>query len=142
MPKYIPRPDMMEGNKSKDGTVALSYPMLSKSNYTAWSLKMKVNMQAHGIWEAVELADPKVAAGEKKDRLALAAIYQSIPEDILLSVADKKTVKEAWDAIKTMCLGADSVRQANVHTLKSEFEVLSMKETETIDEFCMTLKVW
>lgn len=113
--------------------------MLSKSNYTAWSLKMKVNMQAHGIWEEVELADPKVAAVEKKDRLALAAIYQSIPEDILLSVADKKTAKEAWDAIKTMCLGADRVRQAKVQTLKSKFEVLSMKEKETIDEFCMTL---
>ncbi|XP_074356601.1 uncharacterized protein LOC141696346 [Apium graveolens] len=100
---------------------------------------MKVNMQAHDIWKAVELADPKVAAEEKKDRLALAAIYQSIPEDILLSVAVKNTTKETWDAIKMMFLGSDRVRQTKVQTFKSEFEVLSMKETKTIGEFCMML---
>ncbi|XP_074356595.1 uncharacterized protein LOC141696340 [Apium graveolens] len=100
---------------------------------------MKVNMQAHDTWKAVELADPKVTAEEKKDRLVLAAIYQSIPEDILLSVAVKNTTKEIWDAIKMMCLGSDRVRQAKVQTFKSEFEVLSMKETETIGEFCMLL---
>ncbi|KAL8090510.1 hypothetical protein AgCh_039815 [Apium graveolens] len=91
-------------------------------------------MQAHDIWKAVELA-----AEEKKDRLALATIYQSIPEDILLSVAVRNTIKETWDAIKMMCLGSDRVRQAKVQTFKSEFEVLSMKETKTIDEFCMML---
>ncbi|XP_074361120.1 uncharacterized protein LOC141701344 [Apium graveolens] len=100
---------------------------------------MKVNMQAHDIWKAVELADPKVAAEEKKDRLALAAIYQSIPEDILLSVAVKNTTKETWDAIKMMFLGSDRVRQTKVQTFKSEFAVLSMKETKTIGEFCMML---
>ncbi|XP_074356599.1 uncharacterized protein LOC141696344 [Apium graveolens] len=100
---------------------------------------MKVNMQAYDIWKAVELADLKVAAEEKKDRLALAAIYQSIPEDILLSVAVKNTTKETWDAIKMMFLGSDRVRQTKVQTFKSEFAVLSMKETKTIGEFCMML---
>ncbi|XP_074361870.1 uncharacterized protein LOC141702070 [Apium graveolens] len=38
-----------------------------------------------------------------------------------------------------MCLGSDRIRQAKMQTLKSEFEVLSMKETETIGEFCMML---
>lgn len=28
--------------KVKDGSVGLSYPMLTKSNYTAWLIKMKV----------------------------------------------------------------------------------------------------
>ncbi|XP_074341841.1 uncharacterized protein LOC141679236 [Apium graveolens] len=38
-----------------------------------------------------------------------------------------------------MCLGADRVRKARVQTLKSEFENLCMKDTETIDEFCIRL---
>lgn len=113
--------------------------MLAKSNYTAWALKMKVNMQAHGVLEAVEPKDPKLVIEERTDKVALAVIYQSIPEDVLLSVAEKKTTKEAWDAIKTMCLGADQVKKAKIQTLKAEFESMTMRETKQIDDFCMKL---
>lgn len=139
MAKYMPKAMEMETLKSKEGSVGLSYPMLTKSNYTAWSLKMKVYMQAHGIWEAIEPKNTKDAIEDKTDKMALAAIYQGIPEDILLSVAEKKTAKEAWEAVKTMCLGADRVKKARIQTLKAEFEFLSMKDSEKIDDFCMKL---
>lgn len=129
----------MEEVKSKDGTVTLNYPMHTKTNYTAWSIKMTAVMQAHGIWEAVGPTDPKAKVNKRKDKVVLAAIYQAIPEDILLSVAEKKTSKDACDTIKVMCLGAERVRKAKVQTLKTEFENLSMKETETLDEFCLRL---
>lgn len=64
--------------------MSLSYPKLNRVNYTAWALKMKVYMQAHGVWEAVVPKDPKKVVEEKTDKIALAAIYQSIPEDVLL----------------------------------------------------------
>lgn len=129
----------MEGNKSKSGVVGLSYPMLDRSNYTAWSLKIKVFMQAHEVWEAVEPKDPKLSVEERKDKIALAMIYQGIPEDMLLTLAEKKTAKGAWDAIKTLCQGAERVKKARVQTLKAEFESLSMKDTEVLDDFCMKL---
>ena len=53
--------------------------MLTKSNYLVWSIKMKVSMRAQGVWHAVEPKDPKVPIEEKKDQMALAAIYQGIP---------------------------------------------------------------
>ncbi|WOH07679.1 hypothetical protein DCAR_0727112 [Daucus carota subsp. sativus] len=46
------------------------------------------------------------------DKKALAVIYQGVPGDILLSIAEKKTSKEAWNAVKTMSLGADKVKVA------------------------------
>lgn len=58
---------------------------------------------------------------------------------MLLSIAEKKCAKDAWDAIKTICLGADRVKKAKVQTLKVDFESLSMKETEKLDDFCMKL---
>lgn len=125
--------------KTKDGSVGLTYPMLTKSNYTAWSLKMKVYMKAHGIWEAIELKKADDPVDDKVDQMALAVIYQSIPEEILLSIAEKKTAKEGWEAVKTMCLGADRAKQAKIQTLKSEFESLSMKDTDLIDDLCMKL---
>lgn len=129
----------METNKIKDGAVGLSYPVLTKGNYTTWSLKMKVNMQAHGVWEAVEPKDTKSNVEEKTDKVALVVIYQGLPEDILLAVAEKQTAKEVWEAIKTMCQGAERVKKAKIQALKAELESMSMKDTEQIDEFCMKL---
>lgn len=131
----------MEANKSKGGSFGLSYSMLTKGNYTAWSLKMTVMMQAHGVWEVVEPSDPKAVVEAKtdkvdpkavvdahKEKIALAMIYQGIPEDQLLALEDKKTTKDAWEALKTMCQGADKVKEAKVQTLRAEFEALTMKD--------------
>lgn len=96
-------------------------------------------MQAHGVWEAVEPKDLKAAIEEKMDKRALAVIYQGVPEDILLSIAEKKTSREAWNAVKTMSLGADKVKVANAQTLKCELEAMYMKESEHLDEFYLKL---
>lgn len=130
----------MDTPKSETSTkVGFSYPMLSRANYTTWSVKMKVYMQAQGVWEAIEPEDPKTKAETKKDKMALAIIYQGIPEDMLLIVAEKKSAKEAWEAIKTMSVGGDRVQKAKVQTLKTELEMLRMRDTEQLDEFCMKL---
>lgn len=128
--------DMTKGN---EGSIGLNYPMLTRENYTAWALKMRVFMQAQGVWEAVQSSDPKVVVETKTDKMALAAIYQGIPEEMLLSIAEKKCAKDAWAAIKTMSLGGDRVKKAKVQTLKVDFESLNMKETEKLDDFCMKL---
>lgn len=130
----------VDANKTKSGSFGLTYPTLSRENYTAWALKMKVYMQAQGVWSAVEeKTDPKVVVEEKTDKIAMAMLYQGIPEEVLLSVADKKTAKETWEAIQTLCQGAEKVKKARVQTLKAEFESLSMKETEGLDDFYMKL---
>ncbi|XP_074374773.1 uncharacterized protein LOC141715191 [Apium graveolens] len=121
------------------GSIGLSYPTLTKGNYTAWSMKMSVYIQAHGVWEAIESSNPKAVVDTKTDNIALAMIYQGIPEEYLLSIAEKKTAKGAWEAIKTMSQGADKVKQAKVQTLKAEFEVLTMKEADQIDDFYMKI---
>lgn len=115
--------------------MGLTYPMLSKTNYTAWAMKMKVFMQAHGVWEAVEPSDPKAVAEERTDKVALAMIYPSIPEEYLHSLAEKKKAKDAWEAIKAMCQGASRAKAVKIQTLKSEFEFLSMKDTELLEDF-------
>ncbi|XP_074359819.1 uncharacterized protein LOC141699913 [Apium graveolens] len=129
----------METEKNKESTVGLNYPMLTRGNYTVWALKMKACMDAHGIWVAVSPKDPKAVVEEKKDKMALAVIYQGIPEDILLSIAEKETAKEAWEAVKVLCQGAERVKAARIQTLRSEFEAMIMKEGESLDDFCLKL---
>lgn len=133
--KVQPREEMTNGNGEREGQVTLHYPMLSRSNYAAWAIKMRVFMQAQGVWDAVEPRTANTVVEVKKDKMALAAIYQSIPEDLLLGLAEKKMSKEAWEALKTQFLGEERVKTARIQTLKTEFESLNMKETEGIDEF-------
>ena len=135
----MPKTQRMEVGKVKGGSIGLTYPMLARSNYTAWALKMRVFMQAQGAWSAVEPSDSKATIDEKIDKVAMAMIYQGIPEEVLLSLADKKSAKKVWDAIKTLCQGADRVKKARIQTLKSEFEALCMKENEQIDDFQMRM---
>lgn len=75
---------------------------------------------------------------ERTYKVALAMVYQGIPEEMLLSLPAKKPTKEAW-ALKTMCQGAERVKAAWVQTMKAELESLSMKENEHIDEFYMKI---
>ncbi|KAL4581058.1 hypothetical protein LXL04_017266 [Taraxacum kok-saghyz] len=71
--------------------------------------------------------------------MALTAIYQAIPEDVLLMLAEKDTAKEAWETLKTMHMGADRVKEAKVQTLRNDFEVIRMKDSESVDDFAMRL---
>ncbi|KAI3771566.1 hypothetical protein L6452_02731 [Arctium lappa] len=136
MPKYLRLEDMsivtQQGKES--GGVPFQCPMLTSTNYTTWAIKMEAIMDAQGIWESIE-PQAGVVVDEKKSKSARAFIFQAIPEDILLQVAKKKTAKEVWESLKTRYLGADRVQKARLHTLKSDFEALRMKEGESIDEF-------
>lgn len=96
-------------------------------------------MQAQGIWELVEHIDPKNVVETKMDNMALVAIYQGIPEDILMSIAEKKITKTACEAIKLMCMGAERVKTGNVQTLKAELESMNMKECDQLEDFFMRM---
>ena len=141
MPKQMPSPYKVTGGEvttiksEKEGSVTLKYPLLTKSNYAAWSIKMRVNLQAQGVWDAIEHGDIE----EYKDRMALAAIYQAVPQDVLLMLVDKDKAKEMRETLRTMHVGVKRVKEAEVQILKSEFEAICMKDGESIDEFSMKL---
>lgn len=71
--------------------------------------------------------------------MALAAIYQGIPEETLLLIAEKETAKEAWKMLKTIYIGVERVMESKVQTLKTELDALLMKDGESIDVFAMKL---
>uniref|UniRef100_A0A0A9DE89 CCHC-type domain-containing protein n=1 Tax=Arundo donax TaxID=35708 RepID=A0A0A9DE89_ARUDO len=128
--------DGQASSMAKESSVTLQYPLLTRSNYTSWAITMKAYLKAQGVWEAIDLEKD---IDMRKDQMALAAIYQGIPEEILLLLVEKETAKEAWQMLKTMHMGVKRVMEAKVQTLKSELDVLRMKEGESIDDFAMKL---
>ena len=51
----------------------------------------------------------------------------------------KKTIKEAWTAVKSLRVGAERVKEANAQWLLREFENIAFKDGETVDEFAMRI---
>lgn len=69
----------------------------------------------------------------------MAVIYQAILEETLLLLFGKEMAMEAWGKLKTMYVGVDRVKAAKIQTLRTEFEILRMKKSETIDDFAVRL---
>ncbi|XP_035845706.1 uncharacterized protein LOC118479298 [Helianthus annuus] len=109
-------------------------PILKPTNYTVWAIRIKTILEANGLWETIEPSE-NATVDTKKDKSAIAYLFQAIPEDVVLQVASCKTAKEIWDNLKVRHVGVDRVQKARMHTLLSEFELLQMKEDDTIDEF-------
>lgn len=109
----------------------INYPQLTRTNYTLWAMQMRVALQSACVWEAVH--SDKVEF--ELDRDALLAIYQGVPEDVLASLAGKDTAKAAWEAIKSVHVGHDRVRESNLQALRKAFEGLEMGDNEQTEVF-------
>ncbi|XP_076902375.1 uncharacterized protein LOC143557108 [Bidens hawaiensis] len=124
-----------EAMKTSGNSNAFQSPTLISTNYTVWAIRMKVLLNMHKVWDTI---DPG-ATDDDKNNIAIALIYQSIPEATIMQVGNLDSAKEIWNVIKTRNLGADRVKEARLQTLMNEFDGMRMKETETIDEFVAKL---
>jgi hypothetical protein len=93
----------------KDSGTGMPWTMLTKTNYNEWSSLMKVKMQACQLWDAIEYADLPY----HDEWRALEAIIAGVPPEMGASLADKASVKEAWDST-TARIGVNHVCRATL----------------------------
>ena len=113
------------------GLNSVKFPMLTLTNYTVWALRMKIALKVSEVWETI---DPGTK-DEKKNNMAIAFLFQSIPETLVLRIGDIVTAKAAWDAIQARHIGAERVQEARLQTLMAEFDRIKMKDGDTVDIF-------
>ena len=117
------------------GSVPITFPMLTRSNYSEWALIMECNLHAASLWAPME--DDLVE--RKEDRKAVAALMRATPPEMHGMLAAKASAKEAWEAIRTQRLGSNRVREANAQKLRADFENIAFKEGELVDDFAMRI---
>ena len=105
-----------ESSGGGGGGGAVTYPMLTKTNYTEWATIMRVKMQGAFLWEAVETG----AGPVHKERKALGVILSSVLPEMVPVLAKTDNTKDAWDAINKMCIGIDRVREARRQRLRKD----------------------
>jgi hypothetical protein len=97
-------------------------PMLTRTNYQEWSLVMKVQMEAEGLWDVLV---NDLFGSKRDDRRALAFILKGVLPELTRVLAVKATAKEAWETVKVMRVGTDRVHSG------AELIVLQLEPTRS-----------
>ncbi|XP_066384553.1 uncharacterized protein [Miscanthus floridulus] len=121
------------GNRVQESS--LMWPMLTYSNYLEWAMLMQCNYETLEIWETIEPGGEGVKRAQ--DRQAIGGLLRSVPKEMWAMLGAKKMVKEAWAAVKSMRLGADRVKEAHAQRLLQEFENITFKDGEMVDDFAL-----
>ena len=125
-------------------------PIFTGKNYEYWSLTMKDLFRGQDVQEIVQHGyaelENQVAYNNitqyykdvlreqrKKDGKALFYIQQAMHESILPRVAVEITAMQAWDTLETSYQGLDKVKTSKLQIIRRYFEILSMKDTESVD---------
>jgi hypothetical protein len=116
-------------------TMATVYPILTRTNYAEWSLVMRVNLQVAGMWDVIN----KGAGNNSEDRNTLTVLLQTVPPEMQAGLAVKNSVKEAGEVIHSMRIGVDKVKEANAERLRQEFNDISFKSGECVEDFALQI---
>jgi hypothetical protein len=111
------------------------WPTLTKTNYVEWAAVMRVRLQVRHMWEAVRYGD----VDYYDDRRALDALIAAVPSKMQFSLSKKRTAKEAWDVIAAAHIGSDRARKTTLQALHKEWENLTFKPGEDVDDFALRL---
>jgi hypothetical protein len=119
----------------KKSTVVIMYPGLTRTNYSELALVMRVNLQAAGLWDIIG----KGTGDYQEDRNALVALLRAVPQEMQGGLVVKESVKEAWEAIQSIRVGADKVKEVNAEKLRQEFDDVLFKPGKCVEEFVMCI---
>ncbi|CAN6244187.1 unnamed protein product [Urochloa humidicola] len=110
--------------------------MLTKTNYTQWSLLMKLKMKARHLWEVIEPG----GVAPHEDCKALEAIASAVSTEMVASLVMKATALEAWNAVKERRIGSDQVQRTEAQRLLREFEIMRFTSDESVDDYTLRLQ--
>ncbi|GAU51653.1 hypothetical protein TSUD_414750 [Trifolium subterraneum] len=122
--------------------------------YDHWAMLMENLLRSKEYWGAIEdgvtVAPPNATAEQLKaandsklrDLKVKNYPFQSINRSILKTILDRDTAKAIWDSMRSKYQGSTKVKRAQLQALRKDFEVLAMKEGESVDEyFARTLAI-
>ncbi|KAM0015322.1 hypothetical protein Hdeb2414_s0033g00724661 [Helianthus debilis subsp. tardiflorus] len=118
-------------------------------DYDHWSMVMENLLRSKEYWHVIATGYVEPPAGDQVsdarrkeldemkliDLKARNYLFYSIDKNILKTITQKKTAKQLWDAMKVKYKGNARVKRAKLQRLRREFEVLEMKDGESVTEY-------
>ncbi|XP_042022904.1 uncharacterized protein LOC121770190 [Salvia splendens] len=118
-------------------------------DYDHWSLLMENLLRSKEYFDVVkdgveepvneevltEAQKKTLADARLKDLKAKNYLFSAIDKSILKTITLKETSKQLWDSMKTKYQGNARVKRAQLQTLRRTFELLEMKNGESISNY-------
>ncbi|XP_076900887.1 uncharacterized protein LOC143555162 [Bidens hawaiensis] len=122
---------------------------VSDGHYEHWSEMMENLLHAKGLWKLIDPGIKEPAVGiavsdvqkKKLEELHLVDLqvkhylYQAIDRVTFEQIPDRSSSKAIWDSIKKRLAGNERVKRSMLQKLRRDFEILEMKNGETIPEY-------
>ena len=89
---------------------------------------------AEGV-EINEAQQKTIADQNLKDLKVKNYLFQAIDWTIMETILNRDIAKQIWDSMKQKYQGSTRVKSAQLQALRKEFEVLQMKEGESVDAY-------
>lgn len=134
-----------------EGNSGFSQPAIPKfdGDYDHWSMVMENLLRSKEYWTVVESGysqpgnEEVLTAAQKKtleemqlkDLKAKNYLFQSLDRTILKTITQNETSKQLWDFMKMKCQGNVRVQRAQLNRLRREFEILGMKQGESVNDY-------
>ena len=141
---------MFSGEKmtTESGFVQLTIPKFD-GHYDHWCMLIENFMRLKEYWSILEDGIPAAAEGVQlseaqkkaiddarlKDMKAKNYLFQTVDKSILETTLNKDIAKSIWDSLKQKYQGTARVQRAQRQDLQKEFEILAMKEGESVNEY-------
>lgn len=132
---------MASGSSSTPEISHTTLPVFKREGYEHWSYKMMTFFRSQNLWKIIkegvskEGKEAKKLENEKDDAKALFLLQQAVDETILYRIVRFDTAKEAWEHIKNENRGTSKMFFVRQQTLRQKFDLLQMKEEETIQGY-------
>lgn len=100
---------------------------------------MKTLFTSQDLWKFVDTGYmasdtdiPRLRENKKNDAKALFFLQQAVSDDIFSRISAATTSKAAWDTLKTEFKGSSKVITVKLQSLRRQFEMLQMNNSESI----------
>ncbi|XP_020224174.1 uncharacterized protein LOC109806210 [Cajanus cajan] len=128
-------------------------PQFSRENYHIWIVKMRSCLKSFDLWEYVDQdkevpplrANPTIAQMKQheeetlKKEKVVSCLHSALSDDVFTSIMHLEIAKQIWDELNERYISDERVRSTKLLTLKREFEMLKMKESESVKEYTSKL---
>ncbi|GAU31045.1 hypothetical protein TSUD_214810 [Trifolium subterraneum] len=116
-------------------------------HYDHWAMLMENLLRSKEFWSLIEnsvtvapvnaTAEQQQIANESKpkDLKAKNFLFQAIDRTILETILNRETSRDIWESMRQKYQGSNKVKRAQLQALRKEFEMLHMKDNESVDAF-------
>ncbi|GAU48606.1 hypothetical protein TSUD_327180 [Trifolium subterraneum] len=132
-----------------DVKLSAKIPHFDGHHYDHWSELIENLLRAKGLWSMIEIGyqEPVETTMLTEEQLELLQdsktndhkvkhyLFRAIDRSVFEQLLDRRTSKIVWDSLKRKYGGNDRVKKSMLNSLRREFEVLEMKDAETITEY-------